>query len=60
MITMESIKRKLGFDPLTYDYSIIGDGDKNPLLILSKEECEFIIEEAKKHPDEVEGKYMNA
>lgn len=48
MVTMEKIKEKLGFDPLTYtvanDNFSTGDGDFNPFSVLTDEELEFVMD----------------
>ena len=52
MISMESIKAKLGFDPLTYkiknEEHRTGDGDFNPFSVLTTEELDFIMDTIRK------------
>ena len=52
MITMESIKAKLGFDPLTYkiknEEHRTGDGDFNPFSVLTTEELDSIMDTIRK------------
>ena len=52
MITMDSIKAKLGFDPLTYtiknEEHSTGDGDYNPFSVLTNEELDFIMDTFRK------------
>lgn len=52
MITLESIKNKLGFDPLNYviknDDHGTGDGAFNPYSILTNEELDFIMDTLRK------------
>lgn len=52
MITLESIEKKLGFDPLRYviknDDHGTGDGRFNPYSILSNEELDFIMDTFRK------------
>ena len=55
MVTIESIRDKLGFDPLTHEYGNpdfdgIDDSLENPLKDLSDEELDCIIAEAKNNP----------
>ena len=53
MVTMESIKNKLGFDPLTYNVTnkelSTGDGDFNPFSVLSVEELNFVMDELREN-----------
>lgn len=53
IITLESITEKLGFNPLTYQYSNGTEDDRNPnpLKGLTIEECDFLIELAKNTPE---------
>lgn len=54
MITMESIEKKLGFNPITYDWlnnplDIGTDANPDAYKGLTKEEVDFVFEESLKH-----------